>query len=392
MSFIQYAVIDSGGQIRIGFLEMDNVVDARTYLESAGVKEINTIAPSDISEDVFKHRKLYAFEATRNGLQATGTIEHTSAGSAMRKLEQDHDMNVTLISEPSPGRDRETLIAETKQLKASLQQAEHPPETSSVVDHQFQELLTEVRTDIEELSRDKEFEEEIEELRYIAETKAREAHSSPKEMFQTLRYLLRGLSYVEDQMDPSPLREKLGHTIKRIIALLKKVERITSNSAFGLKDEDMLTDFSHPLEERVLTEEEQAYFKKKEEVSKLQKELAAMEAEEDEEGSSMDIKLSTILLQEIPYLLDWLILFFMLLVVFSEAVVLALPALRIGDIDVHYLLTLFATSPLYMKTVLVLLLIWGFVKAAQLSKGRSGVVIGGLFGMIVAMYVVVFLL
>jgi len=399
MPLYKYHLIDKEGKVRIGYMEGASASNVEELLKRSGIMKLTGMKEVHLEDSFVQGRRLFHFIAKQDATTSNGTIEQVNATEAFKELERDYKVVVEYILD-KPIENTDEALVFTKKIRDELASyaKTHQDETSaakSVVDSMFNEILTLVEGKTEELSKDKEFAEDVKDLHETITIIRRKEITTTDDKFQTLRFMLRSLSFIEDSLDPSPLKSEIRGIIDKVVELLKKLENYHSNSAFGMSKEVEHTDFDNPLLSKEENEAAKKYLAKKKVVKEFQEELASLHTKE-EEGSfdlpPQDISLRTVLLKEIPALLDWLILFFMFLVLFSQILALTTNNIVIGSLQVSAMLQTFAGSTLYIKTVLFLIMFYTFVQTARTFAGKSLVVLGSLFSFFILTYVLIYLI
>lgn len=408
MSYFKYFLLDSQNKIRIGFLQGANITEIESMLKATGVLKILGLTENNVPEEFINKRELFVFESEKDGKKITGTIEHVSPKGALTELEGEYAMPIIYLYASHAPMEREAAIESTKSLRGNAKQPEapastfsenlkRPEKTYSVLDSEFNECLTVLEKRLGDLRNDKQFAEDVADMKDTLATFRKREVTSPQDKFDCLKFFLRGFSYMEANMDQSPMKALISKDIATIVTLLQKIERLESKSAFGMIIEKN-AGFNNPLDDRTISEEAKRYLGKKDIVQKVQHELTELMDREEaagKEGGELppeDVSMQLVLLREIPLFLDTLILFFLTLVVVSQVIAISFEKLPLFGIDFAKVFGEFASSTLYMKTVLFLIVLYFFVHIVRRIAKQSGLTVLSIFAFFFSLYAIIYMI
>lgn len=188
---------------------------------------------------------MYPFEGKKAGETARGTVEGETIISALEQLVQYFDGQLTFIAERPPKHDEDKRLFAVQTMALLSTIAPKPPKiaepepkprdgVATVLDRQFVQLLDQIVGQTKELLKERQFAEDIREMHSTIFTLEKQQDITLKEKYDALSYILRELSYVEDGLDPSPLKKDLRNQIDAVVATLKKVEKSMVRTAFHM--------------------------------------------------------------------------------------------------------------------------------------------------------------
>lgn len=390
-----YFLLDQTGILRIGYLQSPDKATARKTLEQAKIRELLGLMELPQEAVPMGARYMYPFEGSRQNKAVRGTVEGETVLSALQHLQQIFDGEIDYISERSPSTDQERALftAQTKAILASLAPvkptkaaalpdiASNPSAVATVLDRQFSDLLQNIRLRTQELLRERQFAEEVQEMHKTIFS-LEQQHDSLKDKYDALSYLLREISYIEDGLDPSPLKKDMRVLIDKVVDLLKKVEKSMVRTAFHM-DNTRVEEQPESIED-VMNEEQELpelalsrYASRKRLVSEVMTGIRALQSGQtmsmtgggtssvsiDLPGEPMpehaDVHIHAsepafhMLVRELPLLLEWFCGFSVVIVIAGQIVSLMNTPLVVGGYDLQALLRPFAWQHVFLKTTLL---------------------------------------
>lgn len=415
-----YFIQDQTGHLRIGYIASASQDAATQMLDQAKIKQL--IGLTKVPEDAVPKgaRYMYPFAGLWNGSHMEGTVEGETVLSALEHLNEIFDGAIEYIAERAPvtPEERKRFAAQTTGILSKLAPSATPQvaeisssETASavatVLDRQFEEMLDAVQEGTKQLLHERQFAEEVREMHRVLFS-AEQQGVDLKGKYDTLSYTLRELSYIEDGLDPSPVKKDMRALVDKVVGLLKKVEKSMVRTAFHMDNRRIREEDNQgsETEEIVAVMPDVAlsrYASRKRLVVQVLESIRALQSNQGSMamagGPVMPIStdlpislptkheeplrtsggtsgqaaepLSHIFMQELPLLLEWFAGFSLLIIILGQVLTASGTPLLLGGYDLTEMLRPFAWQHIFLKTTLIAILALMGLRARHLFKGTA---------------------
>lgn len=392
-----YFLQDQAGFLRVGYIASESRDAATDLLQKAHIRELMGL--TEMPQDAVPSgaRYMYPFEGTWRGNGVRGTVEGETIISALDHLHTIFDGNIAYVAERPPvsPEERTLLVKQTAALISTLSPVQKAPEelpnaVATVLDKQFFGVLDDIMKKTRELLRERQFAEEVQEMHRTIFALEQQHEVSLKDKYDALSYVLRELSYIEDGLDPSPLKRDLRQRVDTVVELLKKVEKSMVRTAFHMDNARIHQDAGDTgtLAEETATLPDVAlsrYASRKRLVSDLLLGMRSMQAEpamaegvpgagpvpenayHDEAGEPM----THMLLRELPLFLEWFVGFSLVVIILGQILQAAGTPVIVAGYNLTDFLHPFAWQRVFLKTTLVALLGLMGLRAQSLLSASS---------------------
>lgn len=394
----------------MGYLAASDKTQAEALLQKAQIQELFDLTKLPEEAVPKGARYMYPFAGTKEDGEVQGTVEGETVLSALQHLAQVFPGDIAYIAEHAPKNAEERRLFEMQTAtlleafapkkkeplpEVPAPEVQTPPKSvSTVLDRQFYETLHEVRTQTTELLRERQYAEEVQEMHRIILTLEQPHDLELKEKYDALSYILRELSYIEDGLDPSPLKKTMRTLIDRVVSQLKKVEKSMVRTAFHMdnvriqqeKKGEPVQPVKQATEEAPVEDHEVSrYTSRKRLVAEVMLGIRALQAGQGslsvagtggtvsmplpvspeqptptssshlggEEHHHASEPLSHLLFREFPMFLEWFVGFSVLITIFGQIVLARQEGLLIAGYDLQKLLAPFAWQQTFLKTTLI---------------------------------------
>lgn len=392
----QYVLTDQAGFLRIGYLKAESRTEAESQLTRAGISHLESLTVLETGKEPQGARYMYPFEGKQGDTTLRGTVEGETMISALEVLTLAFTGTIVFIAERPPRHeeDKRLFAVQTMALLSSMApkpQSISAPEgkprdgVATVLDRQFLQLLDQIVTQTKELLKERQYAEEVQEMHRFIFTLEQQADITLKEKYDALSSILRELSYIEDGLDPSPLKKDLRVQIDAVVATLKKVEKSMVRTAFHM---DNLRIHQEGEGSAVIvasvTPQEQAlsrYASRRRLVREILQEMqrqarssATEEGHPSEEHSTHAHEsepLGHLLRQEFPMILEWFVGFSLTIIILGQMVSAMDPAPTLAGFPLAEYLRPFAWQPIFLKTTLLALVLLAALRVQAVFKRPS---------------------
>lgn len=405
MQLFKYILIDRQGKTRIGYMEGEDQNGLAARFAQAGAQKILSISTFQLANiNLLDKRKIFSFAGARGQMLLEGSIEHLSDLDAYKELIEEYQIIPSVVVEGArelaPMRVayedmtrqlalRYQSIKKGKDIKEKTKEffaptAKKSPEqgAASIIDKDFKTLLATIKRGTENLLLDKTYADDIESIHTTIRVLLDRAATTHEQKYDFLSYILRELSFVEDTMDDSRLREDIKKLLTKCVHLLQKLEtikiqnttkesknpapKVEQNIIFGTDAKNTTKTTSAPIKENQPVELSafKKYQDKKELVKSLNNEIEQLRSREDKTEDNiqpLNFSSENLLLREVPKLTEILVLFYLLIVVAGESLLINKISLTLFSFNLTTLIGSVILSHSSLKLIFVFILFHAFL-------------------------------